>query len=462
MLLVAAPSAEGYVYWTSLNSGTSEVGRANLDGGGIKPSLVSGAYFASGTASDGAYVFWGNSGNGASTQASVGRATVGGASPGPFQSAGTFCGVFDVQVDATNLYWLKSTCSGTFEIDRAPKTGGSAGRQVAFANYICGFAIDRTHLYWSSGQYIGRSLLDGSSPDATWLNLGAGTSGCGLAVDAGHIYWTQVLGAPTFRGTNIGRATVNGDPASVNNSFITGASFTGNPSSAIAVDSSHIYWTNNPAIGQTTGSIGRATLDGKNIDQSFVPNVFNPDGVAVDSLGAGGAKHTLTVKVAGSGSGRVRGPGINCPGDCSESYASGMSVALTATPGSSSKFVRWSGGCSGAGSCHLTMSADHAVGATFNAKPVPPAVPNTKIASTKIESKKGNATFQFRAVGKNLGFQCSLVKKHKGRAHKPKFRRCAAPKRYTNLTPARYLFEVRAVGVAGPDASPAEKNFRIR
>jgi hypothetical protein len=461
VLLVAAPSAEGYVYWTSLNSGTSQVGRANLDGGGIKSSLVSGAYFASGTASDGTDVFWGNSGNGTSTQASVGRATVQGASPGPFQSAGTYCGVFDVQVDATNLYWLKSTCSGTFAIDRAPKTGGSGGSQVASANSICGFAIDRTHLYWSTGQYIGRSLLDGSSPDPTWLNLGAGITGCGLAVDAGHIYWTQVLGAPTFRGTNIGRATINGDPASVNNSFITGASFTSNPSSAIAVDSSHIYWTNNPAIKQTTGSIGRATLDGKNVQQSFVPKVFNPDGLAVDSLGAGGGKHTLTVRMTGSGSGRVRGPGINCPGDCSESYASGTSIALTATPGSGAKFVGWSGGCSGIGSCHLTMRADRTVGATFNAKPVPPAVPNTKIGRTKVESKKGNAIFEFSATGKSLGFQCALVKKHKGRAHKPRFRRCASPKRYTQLKPAKYIFEVRAVGVAGPDASPAEKKFRI-
>lgn len=381
VVLAAAPSADGYVYWTSLNSGTSLVGRANLDGGGIKPSLVSGAYFASGTASDGTDVFWGNSGNsGTSAQASVGRATVRGESPGPFQSAGTYCGVFGVQVDATNLYWLKSTCSGSFAIDRAPKTGGSAGTQVASATYICGFAIDRTHLYWSTGQYIGRSLLDGSLPDPTWLNLGPRISACGLAVDAGHIYWTQVLGAPTYRGTNIGRAAINGNPTSVSNSFITGASFTGNPSSAIALDSSHIYWTNNPAIGHTTGSIGRATLDGKNVDQSFVPNVFNPDGLAVDSLGAGGGKHT---------------------------------------------------------------------------------VPNTKIGRTKIESKKGNATFQFSAIGKSLRFQCALVKRRKGRAHKPTFRRCASPKRYTQLGPAKYVFAVRAVGVAGPDASPAEKKFRI-
>lgn len=378
-MLVAAPSAEAYVYWTSANSANSEVGRANLDGGGVKPALVTGAYFAAGTASDGSHVYWGNSGNGSSAQGSVGRATVDGVAAGAFQNAGTFCGLFDVQVDATNLYWLKNDCSGHFEINRAPKTGGSGGTEVAFANQICGFAIDGTHLYWSTGQYIARSLLNGSSPQPTWLNLGAGISPCGLAVDAGHIYWTQVLGSPTFRGTSIGRAAINGDPASVNNSFITGATFTGNPPSAIAVDGSHIYWINNPAIGHTTGSIGRANLDGTVVNQVFVPNVFNPDGIAVDSLGPGGK----------------------------------------------------------------------------------PAIPNTKIAKTKISSKKGKATFTFSAIRRATGFQCALVKKRKGRASKPKFHACTSPKTYQHLSPAKYIFEVRAVGAAGHDPSPAQKKFSI-
>ena len=41
---------------------------------------------------------------------------------------------------------------------------------------------------------------------------------------------------------------------------------------------------------------------------------------------------TLTVQTQGTGSGSVTGPGINCPGDCTETYADGQQVSLTATP----------------------------------------------------------------------------------------------------------------------------------
>ena len=40
--------------------------------------------------------------------------------------------------------------------------------------------------------------------------------------------------------------------------------------------------------------------------------------------------YTLTVALAGTGSGRVTGSGISCPGTCSHSYAAGTVVTLTA------------------------------------------------------------------------------------------------------------------------------------
>lgn len=54
---------------------------------------------------------------------------------------------------------------------------------------------------------------------------------------------------------------------------------------------------------------------------------------------------TLTVTRAGTGNGAVMSSptGINCGGDCSESYAHGASVTLTATPAVGSTFVGWSG-----------------------------------------------------------------------------------------------------------------------
>src|SRR5207245_5402868 len=62
--------------------------------------------------------------------------------------------------------------------------------------------------------------------------------------------------------------------------------------------------------------------------------------------------------------------GINCGATCSASFASGTSVTLTAVPASGSVFGSWSGaGCSGTGSCVVTMNAAQSVTATFLPNP---------------------------------------------------------------------------------------------
>ena len=82
--------------------------------------------------------------------------------------------------------------------------------------------------------------------------------------------------------------------------------------------------------------------------------------------------HKLTVTLKGGGSGTVTGSGISCPGTCSRSYTAGTKITLTASPEAGSSFSGWSGGgCSGTGSCTVTMSADQAVSATFAAIPPP-------------------------------------------------------------------------------------------
>jgi len=61
---------------------------------------------------------------------------------------------------------------------------------------------------------------------------------------------------------------------------------------------------------------------------------------------------SLDVILAGPGSGTVTGPagnpnngGINCPGDCTETYNPGTNVTLTATPAVGSEFQGWSDDC---------------------------------------------------------------------------------------------------------------------
>ena len=82
---------------------------------------------------------------------------------------------------------------------------------------------------------------------------------------------------------------------------------------------------------------------------------------------------TLTVALAGSGSGTVTSSpaGIACPGSCSYAYEPGMQVTLTAAPASGSRFAGWEGsGCSGAGACQVTMGSVAAVTATFEKLPI--------------------------------------------------------------------------------------------
>src|ERR687886_753336 len=83
------------------------------------------------------------------------------------------------------------------------------------------------------------------------------------------VYW-----ANSGTGT-IGRANLDG--TDVNQNFITGA----NAPAGVAVDGAHLYWTNFTGTG---GAIGRANLDGTGVDQSFITGASRPGGVAVDAL----------------------------------------------------------------------------------------------------------------------------------------------------------------------------------
>ncbi|WP_201773084.1 beta strand repeat-containing protein [Gemmatirosa kalamazoonensis] len=80
----------------------------------------------------------------------------------------------------------------------------------------------------------------------------------------------------------------------------------------------------------------------------------------------------LTVATAGTGTGSVTSSpaGITCPGTCTNSYASGTAVTLTAAPAAGSAFAGWSGACTNAtGTCVVTLNAAQNVTATFNAAP---------------------------------------------------------------------------------------------
>jgi Tol biopolymer transport system component len=111
---------------------------------------------------------------------------------------------------------------------------------------------------------------------------------------------------------------------------------------------------------------------------------------------------TLSVSKAGSGGGTVTSSpvGINCGSDCSESYASGTSVTLTAVPAAGSTFAAWSGACTGSGACVVSMTVARSVTATFNTA-------GGSFTLTVARNGTGSGSVRSTPSGINCGSDCT-------------------------------------------------------
>ncbi len=112
---------------------------------------------------------------------------------------------------------------------------------------------------------------------------------------------------------------------------------------------------------------------------------------------------TLTVTKSGTGTGTVTANtgAINCGATCSDIYP-GTVVTLTAAPTGGATFAGWTGaGCSGTGTCVVTVDAAKTVNAQFN------AVVGT-FALTVTKSGTGTGTVTSSPAGINCGAVCSF------------------------------------------------------
>jgi hypothetical protein len=108
----------------------------------------------------------------------------------------------------------------------------------------------------------------------------------------------------------------------------------------------------------------------------------------------------------GSGGGAVTSTpaGISCGSTCEADFDGGASITLTATPDATSTFTGWSGaGCSGTGTCVVTMDAAKSVTATF-------ALNSYLLTLTKAGSANGTVTSN--AGGLTCGSTCSTSLAH--------------------------------------------------
>ena len=166
--------------------------------------------------------------------------------------------------------------------------------------------------------------------------------------------------------------------------------------------------------------------------------------------------HTLSVTRTGSGGGTVTSnpAGIACGDDCSESYAAGTPVTLTAAPAADSSFAGWGGACAGSGPCTVTMSASRSVTAAFNLL-VDDIAPQTTITGgPNGQTNDSTPTFSFASTEAGSTFTCQV--------DGGLLSACTSPYTTGFLGDGAHTFSVYATDSHGNlDLTPASRSFVV-
>jgi hypothetical protein len=265
VVVCSAAPAEAFIYFDN----GAAIGRANLDGTGLRRAFAPTASSVRGAAVavDAAHIYWTNGAG------RIARANIDGSKPEPAFIAGVGSTVVNIAVDAAHVYWTDEAG----RVGRANLDGSNSEPAfiVSGPTAVVGLAVDTGHIYFANAAQFGgtitRANLDATNPQPNFA--GASAVG-GIAVDARHLYWAN-QGFFGGTGLSIGRANLDG--TAPDRTFIK----TVDLPRGIAVDGRHLYWS-------TGGAIARANLDGTRSVENFIPNVRS-QWVAVDALGPAGS-----------------------------------------------------------------------------------------------------------------------------------------------------------------------------
>ena len=230
------------------------------------------------------------------------------------------------------------------------KTGTGTGIVTSSpAGINCG--SDCTETYNSGTSIILSATPDASSTFTGWSGACTGTGTCSVSMNGAK----NVTATFTLKTYSITASTGNG--GSISPSGTVSVNHGSSKSFAISANSGYSI-DNVLADGASVGAVASYTFS--NITAT---HTISASFTAVQ-------QNSLNVTKTGTGTGIVTSSpaGISCGADCSETYNSGTSITLTATPDASSTFTGWSGACTGTGTCSVTMNGAKNVTATFTLK----------------------------------------------------------------------------------------------
>jgi PKD repeat protein len=255
----------------------------------------------------------------------------------------------------------------------ASSTSGTAPFTVTFTDSSTG---SPTNWYWNFGDGTGTSTSN--NPSYTYNNPGTYTVTLTVTNSEGSSSTSTTItvlstlstvpGAPTGVTATAGnaQATVSFSPPTSNGgSVITGYTVTSSAGQTGTGTSSPIV-----VSGLTNGTSYTFTVTATNAAGT------GPASAPSDSVTPSSISYSLSVSVTGNGKvDTTPGTDMACSNSCNQMYTSGTAVTLAAVPATGCSFAGWSGGCSGTGSCVVTMSADMNVTAAFQTDAGAVAVP---------------------------------------------------------------------------------------
>ncbi len=231
-----------------------------------------------------------------------------------------------------------------------------------FMMLLCWVVVSGAGPAWSIGPYIdnGDGTVTDQGTDLMWMQSAADTDADGNIDTDDEISWKDALAYCedlNFAGFTDWRLPNQRELTSIikYNAFAPAID-------PVFSDGSSYYWSSTTTAHHANYALGVHFNYGSD-GWDFKTHLYYVRCVRGGLAGTG--PFDLSVILTGTGEGTVTSDpvGIDCPGDCTESYPDGQNVQLTATADAGSVFSGWSGECAGTDP-DVTVTMDRAKSCT--------------------------------------------------------------------------------------------------